>query len=1045
MLRILICLGALASGFVTVAWAAERPSLESLQAALPGTVVTPDALRGTPRQIVKRGSTLTGPAHAAPQTIVADFVATHAAAFGDGILADAEAVWDQIDQHSGVHHLRYQQQVAGVPVDGAVLSASVLPDGRLLRIGSTCVIGLRGLAAIEWQGSASKAVSAALQALGAGGNKAVVLVAPEADDRRQRQELRADGAVGDVHAWRCWHAPDHGQLRASWLVTVTEAATGLMWEMVIDDRTGAVHAKRNLTCEGCFAGLSHAHVHDHQHNQPVPPEEQAPAGLEGVAAATEIALRVYTSPDPTPRLPGWPMPTTTQPDEVPRELVTLTALSSNASPEGWVGAEGETRGNNVDAHADADANNIADTPRPAGSGSPLTFDFPLDLTQQPASYRDAAIVNLFYWCNVCHDVLYDLGFTEAFGNFQADNFGRGGSGGDPVQADAQDGKAFNNANFSTPSDGSDPRMQMFLFDAPTPMRDGSLDATIIIHEYAHGLTNRLISNLVSLQGRGMGEGWSDFYALSLLTDVSADPYASYPVGAFAIFGRVDENYFRGIRRFPYHADPDAVVHWDNPNPLTFTDCIINPEVHATGEIWCQTLWDLRAELISAHGGAVGNQLVLQLVTDALKLTPAAPGFVDARDAIVQADLALTGGLNAEAIWRAFARRGLGFSASQGSSTSSFNGIVAANDLPGDLQFERVGHIRFVTAPGMVPDDETLVIRNEGGTSVNWRLDLSGTLFEVDPVSGTLAAGATTAVTVRCTNSAGELDRGGYREQIELIDTDSGRAAQLRMVELVVGDGYRVDTAAPFAWIDPAAHEVLPLADDLSVRRELPFDFVFFGEPYSRVKIDSNGLIGFGYDPMQAESAVNPNDPLPSPRVNRVIAPWWDDLNPDRSGAVYFGTEGIAPNRIGVISWVDVPPYTTGNKSVPGFTFQVLLHEGSNHITCQYLEVQAGLSEFGAGGSATIGLQGQVPERVNATSFNGEMPPTNGQAIRYWLPKRTITLGVTGPDGTPSLLVERDGAESQAIDNDSPEAGFEQLTPEIPHSLTFIEVGGIGMR
>src|SRR4030095_15283765 len=88
-----------------------------------------------------------------------------------------------------------------------------------------------------------------------------------------------------------------------------------------------------------------------------------------------------------------------------------------------------------------------------------------------------------------HDFLYHLGFTEAAGNFQKSNFNRGGAENDYLFADAQDGSGTDNANFGTPPDGSNPRMQMFLFSSPT--RDGDFDADVIIHEYTHGLSNRL--------------------------------------------------------------------------------------------------------------------------------------------------------------------------------------------------------------------------------------------------------------------------------------------------------------------------------------------------------------------------------------------------------------------------------------------------------------------------------------------------------------------------------------------------------------------------
>src|SRR5687767_13687758 len=209
-----------------------------------------------------------------------------------------------------------------------------------------------------------------------------------------------------------------------------------------------------------------------------------------------------------------------------------------------------------------------------------------------------------------HDKLYELGFPEASVNFQVNNFGRGGFGNDAVQADAQDGLGFNNANFSTPPDGSPTvRMQMYVFNSPNPDRDGSLDAEIILHEYTHGLTNRLVGGGVGmsqLQSRGMGEGWSDFYAMALLSEPGDDVNRNYANGGYPTFqlGGQPENYYFGIRRYPYSTNLAK-------NPLTFKDIdptqasahagiprslIASPSatvVHNIGEVWCVTLWDVR--------------------------------------------------------------------------------------------------------------------------------------------------------------------------------------------------------------------------------------------------------------------------------------------------------------------------------------------------------------------------------------------------------------------------------------------------------------------
>src|SRR5262249_6678266 len=147
--------------------------------------------------------------------------------------------------------------------------------------------------------------------------------------------------------------------------------------------------------------------------------------------------------------------------------------------------------------------------------------------------------HLFYLANWYHDQLYALGFDEAAGNFQQTNFSGMGLGNDRVLAEADDNSGTNNANFSTPPDGQSGRMQMYRFDGPTIDRDGSLDAEVVLHEMTHGVSNRLVGNAAGLVWNvagGMGEGWSDFYALSLLNNTNADdPNGKYAAGAYATY------------------------------------------------------------------------------------------------------------------------------------------------------------------------------------------------------------------------------------------------------------------------------------------------------------------------------------------------------------------------------------------------------------------------------------------------------------------------------------------------------------------------------
>jgi hypothetical protein len=162
----------------------------------------------------------------------------------------------------------------------------------------------------------------------------------------------------------------------------------------------------------------------------------------------------------------------TDPSKGGQVTVNGPAVGNAQSQAGWLGTGAQTTfaisGNNVKAYLDTDANNAADT-----GGTTVTsgnFLATVDLTQSPSTTTNKAVAiqNLFYMNNFMHDKLYQHGFNEAAGNFQVNNFGLGGAGNDAVNAEAQDGSGTDNANFSTPADGSAPRMQMYLWTGTTP-------------------------------------------------------------------------------------------------------------------------------------------------------------------------------------------------------------------------------------------------------------------------------------------------------------------------------------------------------------------------------------------------------------------------------------------------------------------------------------------------------------------------------------------------------------------------------------------------
>ncbi len=600
---------------------------------------------------------------------------------------------------------------------------------------------------------------------------------------------------------------------------------GKNWHSIrVDATSGEMMDKTNWMTECTFDNLEYPNT-NHQ------PQSQHSFGLKN--ESTLLMEGTYTV---------YPIPSIESPNHGDRVIVTNPA-DPVASPFGWHDTNGvagadftTTTGNNVIAAEDVEGNN--GTGRQVDGGAGLVFDFPFDRDASVEDFEEASITNLFYTNNVAHDVWYHYGFDEASGNFQSNNYNRGGLAGDEVFADAQDGSGFNNANFGSPPDGTNPRMQMFLWNptpdpsvstfvvnngnlvgsyttvdnsfnpghvdapefpdgstgtlvlavdddgtedfndacsditntaalngriavvrrgtcnfddkivrcqtagaiavlvvnnvtgAPIPMgggdsaitipaimigmddgetliaemllntvnatvsdagrsffaEDSSFDNGIVVHEYGHGISTRLTggaNNSGCLRAcadfdadgnciqstEQMGEGWSDWFALMMTIEPGDTAVDTRGIGTYTINQPTTG---RGIRPFPYSTDMGI-------NPVTFDDTNNAngfPAPHGVGSVWASMLWDLTWALIERDGfdsdiynGTGGNNLAMQLVIDGLKLQTCNPGFVDARNAILMADEIANAGSNACVIWEVFAKRGLGWSASQGDSQS----------------------------------------------------------------------------------------------------------------------------------------------------------------------------------------------------------------------------------------------------------------------------------------------------------------------------------------------------------------------------------------
>ncbi|MER9064381.1 M20/M25/M40 family metallo-hydrolase [Mesorhizobium sp. M0698] len=336
--------------------------------------------------------------------------------------------------------------------------------------------------------------------------------------------------------------------------------------------------------------------------------------------------------------------------EFPRPLADYPIMPSSpitGFPTDWVDVN-ETVGNTTRATLNFTTNTLT------GSSQNGVILF------EPASPNgdEQKLLNIFYFCSYMHDFLVILGFDEASGNFQQVNFTHTGSDKDPVRARAHSGAVNGTANMSTGPDGLPPLMNMGL--VVSTGNHTALDADVVFHEYVHGLTNRLVGgrlnghSLDKLQSGGMGEGWSDYYALTVQN--------YFRTNEKTVTGDWVVNNPAGIRRAPY----------DDAYQFNYGDLSSFPEVHDIGEVWCATLMMMTRKLRTALGNdQQGYRLAWRMVTDGLKLTPANPTFLDARDAILRAldDLGTanhippaTHNLARKAAWQAFAHFGMGVNA-----------------------------------------------------------------------------------------------------------------------------------------------------------------------------------------------------------------------------------------------------------------------------------------------------------------------------------------------------------------------------------------------
>lgn len=268
------------------------------------------------------------------------------------------------------------------------------------------------------------------------------------------------------------------------------------------------------------------------------------------------------------------------------------------------------------------------------------------------------------------------------------------------------------------------------------------------------------------------------------------------------------------------------------------------------------------------------------------------------------------------------------------------------------------------------------ITNNGSATVQWAAESTASWIGLSAGGGTLHSGESCDVTVFVNSSAGELPPGHYSASISFINLTNGEGSTTRQVVLDVFTPYDIRQER-FAWIDPSAHAELSLPDDgVSQAIPIPFDFQLYERPFTELYVGANGLVGF----VNARLDAYANTDIPNPDFpNAVLYPYWDDLNPEFGGSIRVGTEGIAPNRKLVISWLGVPHFYA--QAGP-LSFQVVLFEGTQDILFQYLDVNSEDATYGAGRTATVGLENIFGSYAAKYSYNGSSLLSDKQAIRF---------------------------------------------------------------
>ncbi len=836
--------------------------------------------REMPHHFIHPGGPLTEPSQRPAADIAATFLQSIAAEYSltAADLQSLRVIKEYRTGHNGITHLVFKQQFQGIDIYNAEWTVNIDRDGQVLNAGGTLFHAAGQTEAPPSLPSAHGALRAAVRAVNPELGATFYPLELDVKNRGAKTRFHRGGLGDDVIGTAVWYAYN-GSLQPAWAFSIVDQDNIHSYELVVETNGESV-----------------------MDNQPRTWFQSAPPPPRGLVYEVE-------SPQVNPSLG---VAQTALPAYRERTLQSF-AGDPTASPKGWLSGN-TTVGNNVIAGENREATFFLTDPKTAQAAN-LDFSFPLQLgtgAASPATFADAATTNLFYWVNKAHDLHYASGFDEQAGNYQQDNFGRGGSGGDPMYAYSHFGITdvvlpdLDNAFYTTRAaqDGAQSMIAMFLSSFFSQVfTDGSLDSGVIVHEYTHGVSTRLVRQLGGAQGGAMGEAWSDFFGLEYTLPEGVPVDGSYAVGEY-----LAQSPGTGIRSRPYSTDMSI-------NPLTYSrlgNVILRPEVHADGEIWMEALWEARAALMRQFGEKEGRRRIRLLVIDGMKLAPPTPSMVDARDAILLADRADFKGESQSQLWAAFARRGLGALAQ---STSAFTTHIRESfDTPsntGKIGFYEDATIqgepvRIVLADANLDQPAVKVqVTTSSGDLEDLRLKRNGTVYTGALPTGTLLE------TVKQDGGLSLIP--GDSISVYYMDGNADGGAKLVEATVPTKGTYSIAVAnADFTFGTETALRFQAAARSFR-RFDLPFNFPYFGRNYRSLRIYNNGLLAFELpaSPTCIDAA--------GLSTYAAIAPLWMEL---RTSGTAQRNEDVYTSRPGdnaiTFRWAaeTSPPTATGVAPVP---------------------------------------------------------------------------------------------------------------------------------